>query len=86
MGCRTCEYTPLGVRGARTCVFASQGMRDPIVYCGFNRRRNEHTESRLGPLFYKVVWWQIGKGVQLRLGHVGEFSNRMQVVVKLSVK
>ena len=45
MGCRTCEYTPLGVRGARTCVFASQGMRDPIVYCGFNRRRNEHTES-----------------------------------------
>ena len=22
----------------------SQGMRDPTVYCGFNRRRNEHTE------------------------------------------
>ena len=43
MGCRTCESAPLGVRGARTCVFASLGMRDLIVYCGFNRRRNEHT-------------------------------------------
>ena len=31
---------------------------------------------------YKVV---IDKGIQLRLGHVGEFSNHMQVVVKLSV-
>ena len=44
MGARTCESAPLGVRGARTCVFASPGMRDLIVYCGFNRRRNEYTK------------------------------------------